>query len=836
MKIIRKRPVPKSAKKSVRRLLRRKAASTVAMLKRSREGVSAGRSDERYRLLVAASAQIVWMTNGEGKVTEDLPTWRKFTGQRREDLRGRGWMSVVHPEDLQGMAQRWQQALRAKSMLRDEFRVLHRDGSYRQLQSIAVPIMDAQGGVREWIGTCRDITEERKAIADQMKLAAIVSSSDDAIVGKTLTGIVQSWNKGAERIFGYTAQEMIGRHISTIIPEDRRQDLRILKSIAAGVPLEHFETERIRKDGKRIHVSLTASPIKDRQGNIVGVSKIARDITEQKMREQSLEFLAKAGEVLSASLDYEQTLRTIANLVVSRLAEWCTIHMLEEDGTIRQLALAHRDPKMIALAAKLNRRFPPDHSPESNTAKRIREGKPLLIKQITDEMLVQSARDAEHLALSRSLQFSSYMGVPLMVGQRGIGMLSLFAKPNQSYTETDLAFAQTLADRAASAVENARLYGDMEKKVVERTGELLKAQERDRTNLKRLKDMIDHLPMAAMATDESNVILQTNALFCELFALGTPESLLNKNATTFGSRILAAIEDGESYVTRMKLLMKKKEPFTALEIRLKDGRILLRDYLPVYDPNGEYRGQLSLYRDVTQERRIDATKSEFMSLASHQLRTPLTAIRWSFGRLRKNLSGQIGEFEEQLLEDGRAATSRMSATIDTMLQISRLQAGQVRLNRSRLDVNELLEEITALHANQWEEKEQDVAIEIDRSSWVVSDPLLLKEILMNILSNAIKYTPKKGTIRLFTNRDANTITINVQDSGYGIPQHQQSRVFHKFFRGENVVARDTEGTGLGLYLVSLITELLGGDIGFESAEGRGTTFRLRLPATERSDG
>jgi PAS domain S-box-containing protein len=164
-----------------------------------------------------------------------------------------------------------------------------------------------------------DVTDPRRALEIQRHLAAIIESSDDAIVSKDLNGIVQSWNKAAERIFGYTAEEIVGKSILTIIPgEFHSEEPRILATLAAGGKIDHYETQRLRKDGSRVWVSLTISPIRNQQGQVIGASKIARDITERQRVQEVLiqsEKLAVAGR-MAASLAHEvnNPLEAITNL------------------------------------------------------------------------------------------------------------------------------------------------------------------------------------------------------------------------------------------------------------------------------------------------------------------------------------------------------------------------------------------------------------------------------------------------------------------------------------------------------------------------------------------
>jgi PAS domain S-box-containing protein len=246
-------------------------------------------SDERFRSLVEASAQLVWTTTAEGGVVEASPSWTAFTGQRPEEARGFGWMDALHPDDRARVGELWARSIIAGASFELEYRLRRGDGVYVLTQVFAAPVLDAQGAVREWICTGRDISARGEAQVQSQRLAAIVESSVDAIITKTLEGIVTSWNRGAERIFGYTADEIVGQPITRLVPPDRHDDVpTILGAIARGERVDHLETERIRKDGQRIHVSLSISPLVDASGRVVGASKIARDVTDRKRAEEEL--------------------------------------------------------------------------------------------------------------------------------------------------------------------------------------------------------------------------------------------------------------------------------------------------------------------------------------------------------------------------------------------------------------------------------------------------------------------------------------------------------------------------------------------------------------------
>jgi PAS domain S-box-containing protein len=301
-------------------------------------------------------------------------------------------------------------------------------------------------------------------------LSAIVESSDDAIISKDLDGMVTYWNPGAERMFGYTAAEAIGQSIHFIIPNDRRdEEQAIIDRIRRGEKVDHFETVRSRKDGTLLPISLTVSPVR-RDGVIVGASKIARDISDRKRVEEQADreyrrtvFLAEMGKLLSKSLDYEQTLKTVASLAVPTLADWCAVDILQDDGEIARLAVTHVDAAKIDLARELRRRYEDPTAPHS-VPHVIRTAVPALIPEITDAMLVAAAHgDEERIRLVRSLGLTSYICVPLVAGGRAMGAITLVtAESNRRYTEDDLRFAEDIASRAAMAVENAQSYRQLQ--------------------------------------------------------------------------------------------------------------------------------------------------------------------------------------------------------------------------------------------------------------------------------------------------------------------------------------------------------------------------------------
>jgi PAS domain S-box-containing protein len=307
------------------------------------------------------------------------------------------------------------------------------------------------------------LEELARAQEGQARLAAIVESSHDAIVSKTLDSRVRSWNAAAEELFGYTADEMIGQPITRIIPPDRHDEERmILERIRRGERVEHYETVRVTKDGRRIDVSLTISPIRDAAGRIVGASKIARDIGARKRAEQTSRFLAEASAALAAVTEAETALRQVAALAVPLFADWCTVDVLEVDGTIRRVAAAHFDGARLERLRELERRYPPRTSDRRGAGRVIRTGEVEWASAMAEETLAELAVDDEHLRSLRGLGIASYVSVPLRSRGRVLGALTFGgAGSGRTYSADDVRTMEDLASRAVIAMENATLLATL---------------------------------------------------------------------------------------------------------------------------------------------------------------------------------------------------------------------------------------------------------------------------------------------------------------------------------------------------------------------------------------
>ncbi len=353
----------------------------------------------------------------------------------------------------------------------------------------ASPVRDDDGQVRHVVCIIRDATDRVQGVRANARLAAIVASSSDAIVGKTLDAIITNWNPAAERLYGYAAEEAVGQSISILVPPERLDELSsIMARLRAGEHLNTFESVRIRKDGTKLDVSLTISPIRDQDGRIIGASTIARNVTEQRRAQDALRLLAEAGDVLGASLDYETTLANVAQLIVPRLADWCSVNVVDESGTPTPLALTHSDPEKAKWGISLQKQIAQGNDESSDMMRVVQTGEALIYNEITDDLLVAAAKSPEHLEAMRSIGMRSGMVLPMMTRGRVVGTLTLvYAESGRVYRDDEIELAKEICRRAAIAVDNARLYAEAQRAAQAREDFLLTASHELRTPLTIVK-------------------------------------------------------------------------------------------------------------------------------------------------------------------------------------------------------------------------------------------------------------------------------------------------------------------------------------------------------------
>lgn len=347
--------------------------------------------------------------------------------------------------------------------------------------------------------------------------------------------------------------------------------------------------------------------------------------------------------------------------------------------------------------------------------------------------------------------------------------------------------------------------------------------------------LLDSIGDGAIMTDEFGRIVRINP--AALAILGYEESdLLGK---WFPKAIIAVNDQGTplGLIDRAisKAFLTGKSISEKMNYRRKDNQIIPVSVTVSPMMIGERPvGAIEVFRDISLEQEIDRMKSEFISLASHQLRTPLSAVKTYSHMLIEGFMGPVEPAQKKALQTIISASNRMNELISTLLNITRIESGSIAITPKYVNINKLADEVQKELQHAARDKAITLTLITPKAPLQIrSDSLIAKEVLSNLVTNAIKYTPENGSVTIKVLSRKNDVCVKITDTGFGIPVQSQDQIFTKFFRAHNVVKRETSGTGLGLYLVRGLVDVLGGKVWFTSKEDEGSTFYFTLPKHKR---
>ncbi|MBN2085785.1 MAG: GAF domain-containing protein [Anaerolineales bacterium] len=536
---------------------------------------------------------------------------------------------------------------------------------------------------------------------------------------------------------------------------------------------------------------------------------------------QRAETLLRISTELVVSLDLEQVLARALQLVNEAIGA-------------DQAAIVLLDPQtqQLVYRASLEKDAP---LPQGGRSLPFHAGEGLagwVIQQRQSVILPDLEKDPRwvHLYPEEPMRYRSALAVPLMVGADALGALLLLAQDPSVFNPEQLQLASAAANQVAAAINNAELYR-LIRDQADRLGDLVRSQQ---VESRKSRAMLEAIADGVMVTDEDQKIVLFNDAAARLLSLRR-EQVVDRPAGEFIGLFGKAGRPWQERLHKWRTDPAEIESgeYLAERITLDSGRVLSIHLAPVASGE-EFIGTVAVFRDITQEVEIDRLKSEFVATVSHELRTPMTAIRGYSEMLMMDAAGPLNDEQRRFLKIVKDNSDRLELLVSDLLDISRMESGQIRLNLDVVEIPGILEEAaeSLRQRSRKEEKPMEIVLEVEPGlSSIQADRGRMMEILHNLADNAFQYTPAGGKITLRAFPRADGIQIDISDSGIGIAPAEQERIFERFYRGENPTVMATSGTGLGLPITRRLVDMHGGSIAVESdgTPGKGSTFHVMLP-------
>jgi len=730
-------------------------------------------SDYKYAL---DESSIVAITDQKGIIKHVNANFCRISKYSREELIGQDHRIInsgYHPQEF--IRSLWGTIARG-GIWKGELKNRAKDGSTYWVDTTIVPFLGENGKPHQYVAIRSDITERKKAEEQKTLLASIINSSDEAIISIDLDAIITSWNRGAVNLFGYSSEESVGKNISKLIaPERQHEETLIIKKIKKGEYVEHFETQRLKKDGTSVHISLNVSPIRDGNLAIIGASKLVRNITERKL----------AQEIRS---ELEENVR-------KKRAELADIFERITDGFI-VLDNDYRCTYVNKRIGEMTRR-----DPLSLIGKNIWEEFPEAVDSPTYQAFKTAKEENRYLSnIDYNEPLDLWQENHIYPGPEG---LSIFVRDitAQKKAEVRIKQSENIYKTIASSIPgSAIVLLDHEYRYFLIEGDMLE-------KLGYHKEML-------LGKREAEVV--TASRFAEV---------LPDFRRVFGGEFFSKEERSNGYdlIYRYVPLKNESGQVYAAMIVMIDVTELKNAERHIMELNIGL--EIKVAERTEQLAIINRELEAFTYSVSHDLRAPLRIIDGFADILATDYAEKLDEEGKRTLGVITGNARRMGQLIDDLLNLSRL--GRQEISRTRVDMNKLVKHALDEQLSLYPGKQ--AAIITENLLPANCDNSLIRQVWNNLLSNALKYSSKQEhpSIHISSCLEESEIIYSVKDNGVGFDMQYAGKLFGVFQRLHKITEFD--GTGVGLALVQRIIVKHGGRIWAESGVGKGAAFFFSLP-------